>query len=93
MPGRIQSRRSSISRCDLPRLNPERGRQASAFGNNEHADSIIIKIDDVSVLDRGGGVKTWPLVVRTRVPQAVFTTGTSVYPVGKGTPMHCHNCA
>ena len=56
-------------------------------------DATIIKIDKVSVLDRGGGVKTWPLVVRTRLPQAAFTTGMSVYPVGKGAAMHYHNCA
>jgi mannose-6-phosphate isomerase-like protein (cupin superfamily) len=56
-------------------------------------DSAIIKIDQVPMLDRGGGVRTWPLVVRTRVPQAGFTTGMSVYPVGKGAPMHFHNCA
>jgi quercetin dioxygenase-like cupin family protein len=56
-------------------------------------DATIIKIDKVSVLDRGGGVKTWPLVVRTRLPQAAFTTGMSVYPVGKGAPMHYHNGA
>jgi len=56
-------------------------------------DSTIIKIDQLAVLDRGGGVKTWPLVVRTRVPEAKFTTGMSAYPVGKGAPMHYHNCA
>jgi hypothetical protein len=56
-------------------------------------DTTILKIDDIRVLDRGGGVKTWPLVVRTRVPKAGFTTGMSVYPVGKGAPMHYHNCA
>jgi mannose-6-phosphate isomerase-like protein (cupin superfamily) len=56
-------------------------------------DSTIIKIDNVPVLDRGGGVRTWPLVVRTRLPQAAFTTGMSIYPVGKGAPMHYHNCA
>jgi len=56
-------------------------------------DSTIIKIDQINVLDRGGGVKTWPLVVRTRVPEAKFTTGISVYPAGKGAPMHYHNCA
>ena len=56
-------------------------------------DTTILKIDDIRVLDRGGGVKTWPLVVQTRVPKASFTTGMSVYPVGKGAPMHYHNCA
>jgi mannose-6-phosphate isomerase-like protein (cupin superfamily) len=57
------------------------------------ADATIMKADAITVLDRGGGVKTWPLVVRTRLPQAKFTTGMSVYPVGKGAPMHFHNCA
>ena len=56
-------------------------------------DSVIIKLDEIQALDRGGGVRTWPLVVRTRLPQAAFTTGMSVYPEGKGAPMHCHNCA
>lgn len=55
--------------------------------------SSIVKIDGVATIDRGGGVKTWPLVVRTRVADAKFTTGMSVYPVGKGAPMHYHNCA
>jgi mannose-6-phosphate isomerase-like protein (cupin superfamily) len=57
------------------------------------AGSTILKMDKIAVLDRGGGVKTWPLVVRSRLPQAAFTTGMSVYPVGKGAPMHYHNCA
>ena len=56
-------------------------------------DSTIIKMDKIHVLDRGGGVRTWPLVVGTRVPSAKITTGMSVYPVGKGAPMHYHNCA
>jgi quercetin dioxygenase-like cupin family protein len=57
------------------------------------ADTQIMKADEITVLDRGGGVRTWPLVVRTRLPEAKFTTGMSVYPVGKGAPMHYHNCA
>jgi mannose-6-phosphate isomerase-like protein (cupin superfamily) len=57
------------------------------------AQTSIMKIDQVATIDRGGGVKTWPLVVRTRLDGAKFTTGISVYPVGKGAPMHWHNCA
>jgi mannose-6-phosphate isomerase-like protein (cupin superfamily) len=53
----------------------------------------IIKIDEVTVLDRGGGVKTWPLVVHARVPSSHFTTGISAYPPGRGAPFHRHNCA
>jgi len=57
------------------------------------AQTHIIKIEGMAVIDRGGGVKTWPLVVNRRVSDANFTTGMSVYPVGKGAPMHFHNCA
>ena len=56
-------------------------------------DSTIIKIDEIDVLDRGGGIRTWPLVVHTRVPEAGFATGISSYPAGKGAPEHQHNCA
>ena len=55
--------------------------------------STIIKIDEMTPIDRGGGVKTWPLVVHARITEAKFTTGMSVYPVGKGAPLHWHNCA
>lgn len=57
------------------------------------AKTHIIKIDDLKVLDRGGGVRTWPLVIHQRVEESKFTTGISEYPVGKGAPMHFHNCA
>ena len=56
------------------------------------SDEAIIKIKEVQVLDRGGGVKTWPLVVRHTTPHAQFTTGISAYPAGQGAPMHSHNC-
>ena len=55
--------------------------------------TTIIKIDEVSVLDRGGGVRTWPLVIHSRIPESGFTTGISAYPPGKGAPKHRHNCA
>ena len=56
------------------------------------ADSTILKFDDIAIVDRGGGSLTTPLVVHQKVPNAAFTTGMSVFPPGKGPPMHSHNC-
>src|SRR5262249_40543437 len=33
-----------------------------------------------------------PLVTHHGAPEAKFTTGMSVYPKGKGAPLHTHNC-
>jgi quercetin dioxygenase-like cupin family protein len=55
-------------------------------------DMTIVKISRMEPLDRGGGIRTWPLIERHTVPNARFTTGMSVYPKGKGAPMHSHNC-
>ena len=55
-------------------------------------DVTILKIDSVNVLERGGGIKTWPLIVHQRTPNAQFTTGMSAFPKGQGAPMHSHNC-
>ncbi len=56
------------------------------------SNADIIKIADLAVIDRGSGIRTWPLVVHQRIPAARFTTGMSVYPKGQGAPMHWHNC-
>lgn len=56
------------------------------------AEPSILKVDQIAVIERGSGIKTWPLVVHTVLPHAHFTTGMSVYPVGQGAPMHKHNC-
>jgi quercetin dioxygenase-like cupin family protein len=55
-------------------------------------DVTILKIDSVNVLERGGGIKTWPLIVHQLAPHARFTTGMSAFPKGQGAPMHSHNC-
>ena len=52
----------------------------------------IIKIENLAVIDRGSGIRTWPLVVHQRIPEARFTTGMSTDPKGRGAPMHWHNC-
>lgn len=52
----------------------------------------IMKMDDIRVIDRGSGIRTWPLATHATVDFATFTTGMSLYPVGQGAPMHRHNC-
>jgi quercetin dioxygenase-like cupin family protein len=52
----------------------------------------IIKVADVKKIERGSGIQTTPLITRHATPEARFTTGMSVYPKGKGAPMHTHNC-
>jgi len=55
-------------------------------------DSTIIDIDTVSLVERGGGIRTTPLITHHKVPGARFTTGMTLFPPGEGAPMHCHNC-
>lgn len=52
----------------------------------------ILIYEQIKIIERGSGIRTWPLIVHTEVPHAKFTTGMSVYPVGEGAPMHKHNC-
>lgn len=52
----------------------------------------IIKVDQVPLISRGGGVVTTPLITVHGAPEAKFTTGMSVYPKGRGAPLHSHNC-
>lgn len=55
--------------------------------------TTIIKFDEIEVLDRGGAVKTWPLITtETSGGENDLATGISVYPVGAGAPVHSHNC-
>jgi quercetin dioxygenase-like cupin family protein len=55
--------------------------------------TVIIKAAQVPVLDRGGSVRTTPLVTTSVAGgENLITSGISVYPVGTGAPMHSHNC-
>lgn len=54
--------------------------------------NLILKVQDIRQINRGGGVVTTPLVTPHSLPGAAFTTGMSVYPVGQGAPLHKHNC-
>ena len=53
---------------------------------------MIIAYAEVEPLDRGGGVRSVPLVTPESRPGAPITTGISVYPPGTGAPLHVHNC-
>ncbi len=53
----------------------------------------IRKAAEITPLDRGGGVRTLPLVTRETVTEDnAITTGISTYPAGTGAPLHLHNC-
>lgn len=53
----------------------------------------VRKVAEITPLDRGGGVRTLPLVTRHTVTEDnAITTGISTYPVGTGAPLHLHNC-
>lgn len=52
----------------------------------------IFHVEKIKQIQRGGGVVTTPLTTQFSVPEAKFTTGMSIYPVGKGAPLHEHNC-
>lgn len=52
----------------------------------------IFHVEKITPIQRGGGVVTTPLTTHFSASEAKFTTGMSIYPVGKGAPLHIHNC-
>jgi mannose-6-phosphate isomerase-like protein (cupin superfamily) len=54
--------------------------------------ATILKADEIRTIPRGSGILTTPLVTPVVRSDARFTTGMSVYPKGKGAPLHLHNC-
>ncbi|MEU1405421.1 hypothetical protein ABZ471_24200 [Streptomyces sp. NPDC005728] len=55
--------------------------------------TTIIKAAFVPLLDRRGAVVTTPLITTSSAGgENRITSGTSVYPVGSGAPLHSHNC-
>ena len=53
----------------------------------------VRKASRITLLDRGGGVRTLPLVTRSTVTEHnTITSGISTYPPGTGAPLHLHNC-
>lgn len=56
------------------------------------SDTHILSVASIKKIQRGSGIETTPLVTPRSAPNAKFVTGMSVYPQGKGAPMHLHNC-
>jgi mannose-6-phosphate isomerase-like protein (cupin superfamily) len=56
------------------------------------SEAHIFHVANIPTINRGGGVATTPLATHFTAPESRFTTGMSVYPVGKGAPLHIHNC-
>jgi quercetin dioxygenase-like cupin family protein len=54
--------------------------------------ATVIRIAEVSKVERGDGVETTLLVGRERAPGSVFTSGLTAFPPGRSAPMHSHNC-
>lgn len=56
------------------------------------AETAVIRIEDVPVVSRGGGIETRPLVGKERCGAEAFCSGTTRFPRGEGARMHVHNC-
>ena len=55
------------------------------------AETHVLKIDSLPVIDRGNGIQTTPLVTK-EIGSQHLTTGITRFPVGAKVPMHSHNC-
>ena len=51
----------------------------------------ILRFEEIPVVDRGGGVRTTPLVTKG-IGGEVFLSGITEFPPGSGIPLHFHNC-
>ena len=55
------------------------------------ADTHILKIDSLPVVERGNGIQTIPLVTK-EIGAKDMTTGLTRFPAGAQVPLHSHNC-
>lgn len=55
------------------------------------ADTHILKIDSLPVVERGNGIRTIPLVTK-EIGAKHMTTGLTRFPAGAEVPLHSHNC-
>jgi quercetin dioxygenase-like cupin family protein len=55
------------------------------------ADTHILKIDSLPVVERGNGIRTIPLVTK-EIGAKDLTTGLTRFPAGTKVPLHSHNC-
>ena len=56
------------------------------------SESFILRFEELSAFERGGGVKTTPLIKKFPVADGI-TTGVTTFPPGLKVPLHYHNCA
>ena len=56
------------------------------------AKASVIKFDEAPTVDRGGGIRSTPLVGKAWGEAGSFTTGVSRFPKGTAIPVHTHNC-
>ena len=55
------------------------------------AETHILKIDSLPVVERGNGIRTTPLVTK-EIGAKHITTGLTRFPAGTKVPLHSHNC-
>jgi putative monooxygenase len=53
--------------------------------------SAIIRTSQLTPRERGGGVRTIPLVTRA-LGATTFLNGITIFDQGASVPLHCHNC-
>jgi mannose-6-phosphate isomerase-like protein (cupin superfamily) len=54
------------------------------------ADPIIVKMEDITPVDRGAGAKTYPLI-GSGAGAELLSVGVSAFEPGVAVPMHAHN--
>ncbi|MDH3442858.1 MAG: cupin domain-containing protein [Deltaproteobacteria bacterium] len=55
------------------------------------AETYILRIDSLPVVERGNGIRTTPLVTKEMGAKHI-TTGLTRFPAGAKVPFHSHNC-
>jgi quercetin dioxygenase-like cupin family protein len=55
------------------------------------AETHILKIESLPVVERGNGIRTIPLVTK-EIGAKHITTGLTRFPAGTKVPLHSHNC-
>jgi quercetin dioxygenase-like cupin family protein len=56
------------------------------------SESFVLHFKELASFERGGGVKTTPLIKKFPVVEGI-TTGITNFPPGLKVPLHYHNCA
>lgn len=79
--------------CAQPTSNPTSGNaEEQSRPERPQPPSFLIDPDRIEKFDRGGGVVTVPYVGEWNCEENRITTGQTVFAVGRGLPLHSHNC-